>query len=59
MKIGKKNKIDEPLFLDNDLNQNNKNHTCGDASVKGISRSSGMVSSSSGSFDLIDDDLRT
>ena len=46
------------LYLDNIINVKSQINTCGDARVNGISRSSGIVSSSKGSFDRMEDDLR-
>ena len=45
-------------YLDNMIYVKSQIHTCGDARVNGISRSSGIVSSSKGSFDRMEDDLR-
>ena len=44
--------LDDMIYVEFQIN------TCGDARVNGISRSSGIVSSSNGSFDLMEDDLR-
>ena len=46
------------IHLHNEIYVKSQLNTCGDARVNGISRSSGIVSSSKGSFDRMEDDLR-